>query len=132
MVATVYMFDETASGVRTSAISMNLEVTAIRLRDLIEHRVRQEVAAHNAAGDQRRFRGLVQPTDSERTLNGFLFRTPRALNADTQVHVALEAFEKNGFFVLFDDRQVEDLDEVLPLSQNNEVSFLRLVPLVGG
>jgi hypothetical protein len=42
------------------------------------------------------------------------------------------AFKRNGFVVLVDDRQVTDLDEVLEVSADTEVSFVRLVPLVGG
>jgi hypothetical protein len=44
----------------------------------------------------------------------------------------LEAFTKNGFFVLVAGRQVADLDEVVDLSAASDVSFVRLVPLVGG
>jgi hypothetical protein len=39
---------------------------------------------------------------------------------------------RNGFFVFVGDRQVDDLDEVLTLAGTDVVSFVRLVPLVGG
>ena len=46
--------------------------------------------------------------------------------------VAVEAFSRNGFVVLVDDRQVESLDAVLDVSRRTEITFLKLVPLVGG
>lgn len=49
-----------------------------------------------------------------------------------QADRALEAFSHNGYVVLVDDRQVEELDTVLELSRGTEITFLKLVPLVGG
>ena len=54
-------------------------------------------------------------------------RSPR-----TPVEVALRQFQSNGFFVIVDDRQRTDLDEVLHLRPDSRVSFIRLVQLVGG
>jgi hypothetical protein len=74
----------------------------------------------------------VQPTDAERALNGYRLRRPRALDAEEQVRAALEAFEANAFFLLFNDRQVESLDEELVLTERGVVHFVKLLPLVGG
>jgi hypothetical protein len=79
-----------------------------------------------------RFRGLVQPTDSERTLNGYRLKQPRAINATAQLAKAIAAFQGNQIIMLVDDRQVESLDEEITLRPNTRVSFLRLTPLVGG
>ena len=43
----------------------------------------------------------------------------------------LEAFP-NGFIVLVDDYQVQELDEEIALRPETSVTFLKLVPLVGG
>jgi len=45
---------------------------------------------------------------------------------------AIEAFGRNGFVVLVGDRQIEELDQELELASATEVTFLKLVPLVGG
>jgi len=103
----------------------------VLLRDLIRHRVREEVAAFNARPSSR-FNGLVQPTDSEHTLNGYALRRPRRLDWEAQAESAVEAFMHNGFFVFVGGRQVDDLDEELTLADTDVVSFVRLVPLVGG
>jgi hypothetical protein len=106
---------------------------ALTLRHLIRTRVREEVAKANAAiGEGRAFRTLVQPTDAEATLNGYRLRKGRTIDWRRQADRAEQAFLKNGFFVLVDGRQVEELDEELALTADSEIRFVRLTPLVGG
>jgi hypothetical protein len=127
----VTITDATASGRETARMLLNDVPNPILLRDLIRHRVREEVARFNARPSPH-FNGLVQPTDSERTLNGYALRRPRRLDPEAQAKIALDAFTRNGFFVFVGDRQVDDLDEELTLADTDVVSFVRLVPLVGG
>ena len=44
----------------------------------------------------------------------------------------MAAFEKTGFLILVDDRQITDLDTEIEIHHDTAVSFLRLVPLIGG
>jgi hypothetical protein len=74
----------------------------------------------------------VQPTDAERTLNGYQLQAKRRIDWEQQYALALRAFEGNGFLLLAGDRQLMDLDEELELRHDTSVTFLRLVPLVGG
>lgn len=127
----VIVTDATASGLETARLLLDDVPSPILLRDLITCRVREEVARFNA-GPATRFSGLVQPTDSGWTLNGYALRQPRTLDWQRQAATALEAFRHNGFFVFVGDRQAGDLDEELTLSEADVVSFIRLVPLVGG
>lgn len=48
------------------------------------------------------------------------------------MRAALEAFERNGFILLVEDRQVETLEEEIRVRPDTQVTFLKLVPLVGG
>lgn len=100
----------------------------LTLRELIRRRVYQEVAEFNA-NPSGRFRGLVQPGAAERALDGG--RT-RRIDWQRQFEAAVEAFGRNGFVVLVGDRQVTDLDAEVDLGRDVEVTFLKLVPLVGG
>jgi hypothetical protein len=127
----IVLADTTVSGAETARLLLDDVPSPIRLRDLICHRVREEVARYNAHPVSR-FNGLVQPTDAERTLNGYVLRTPRALDWRAQADTALRAFGRNGFFVFVGERQIEDLDEELTLAEADVVSFVRLVPLAGG
>ena len=131
MEAALRIYDETPGAERKPAATLRLASEKITARELIHRRVEQEVAAFNATKDNV-FQGLVQPSESERLLNGFKLKKRRPLDVDEQVKVALEAFSRNGFVLLFDDRQVEDLDDVVIVTPESSATFLRLVPLVGG
>lgn len=117
-----------------SAPVLELDVpAAVTLRDLIRTRVREEVAKANAAiGKGEAFRTLVQPTEAEATLNGYRMRQGKTIDWQRQAEKAEQAFGRNGFFVVVDGRQVEDLDEELALSADSDIRFVRLTPLVGG
>lgn len=125
--------DETAFGPGGSFFSFTIEVENDRVtaEELIRERVRQEVEEYNARRPEY-FRGLVQPTDAERTLNGYKLKQPRALDWEEQYEKALDAFGRNGFILLVDERQVESLDEVIRVEADTAVTFLKLIPLVGG
>lgn len=129
--AMVSFVDETTAGERSSAWHLEIFEERLPLREVIRRRVFQEVAEHNARGGDL-FRGLVQPTDTERTLNGFKLKQPRRIDPEEQAARALEAFSRNGYIVLLDDRQVEELDAVVELTRGTRITFLKLVPLVGG
>ncbi len=130
---TLTLYDETLPGERTPALSLSLLSSRITLRELIRRRIYEEVQQYHAAPSEAIFRGLVTPSPAERLLNGEKATPPkRRIDWEAQYERALQAFVHNGFFVLVGDRQVEDLDEEIELKVNTEVSFVKLVPLVGG
>ena len=85
-----------------SLVRHELEIpAAVKWRDLIRTRVREELAKANAAiGEGRKFRTLVQPTEAEATLNGYRLRKGRTIDWRRQADEAETAFARNGFFVL--------------------------------
>jgi hypothetical protein len=111
--------------------TLSLPANQLTIRDLIRQRVEHEVAAYNAQQPEY-YQGLVQPTAAEQTLNGCRMPRQRDVDAGAQVRRALDAFERNGFVILIDDRQVERLDDWVILGPATVVTFLKLVPLVGG
>ena len=127
---TVTIIDESLSSQKLSW-SLDLLDETLSLRDLIRQRVYQEVTEYNAR-QSGPFQGLVQPTDAERTLNGS-HRTRRRL-LDWQAHYekAIEVFSQHGYLVVIDDTQVTDLETLLELHTTTRVTFLKLVPLIGG
>ncbi len=104
---------------------------SITARDLIRSRVYQEVEQYNSHQPEV-FRLLVQPGDAEQTRNGFRMPRPCTIDPEDQFEKTVEAFERNGFVVLVDDKQVERLDANIALKAETMVTFLKLVPLVGG
>ncbi len=127
----VMFVDETTSGSRSDGWGLEIAEERLTVRELIRRRVFQEVAEYDARTPGV-FQGLVQPEDAERVLNGYALRTPRRIDPETQTELALKAFAGNGFLVLVGDRQVTELDEEVELGLGTEVTFLKLVPLVGG
>jgi hypothetical protein len=131
MAATLTVYDETLSGERTHSLTLAFLTERTTVRELIRRRVYEEVQEYNLQ-EPDYFRGLVQPTDAERVLNGYRLRQRRKIDWEEQYQRAVEAFERNGFLILVDDRQAEHLDEEIEIRLNTQVSFVRLVPLVGG
>ncbi len=79
---------------------------SITARELVRLRVREEVARANVSG--------------------------AALSWERQADAACEAFYRNAFVLLAGQRQIDSLDEVIDLTVEHTVSFIKLVPLVGG
>lgn len=129
LVAMVEFVDETTTGGTRVAWELEIFEERLALRELIRRRVFQEVAEFNARPG-RPFRGLVTPRAVERALNPAT--APSRVDAEEQFRVAVEAFGRNGFVVLVGDRQVEDLDAIVELRAPTQVTFLKLVALVGG
>lgn len=129
--AVVTVHDETSLGETTGELTLEFLTERVTAREVIRSRVYQEVTEYNArqAG---LFRGLVQPRDAEQTREGFRLRTPRRIDWKEQFDAALASFAKNRFLLLVDNQQVTDLDAEIELHHDTSVSFLRLVPLIGG
>lgn len=100
------------------------------IRELIRSRVYQDVKDYNASQSDT-FRGLVEPGKAERTLNGDRPKR-RQIDWEVQAAKAIEAFDRNGFILLVDDEQAEDLDAEIVIEPGMAVTFLKLMPLVGG
>jgi hypothetical protein len=123
--------DETFAGKILNEISIKVSGERLTVKDIIEARVYAEVEDYNNKLTQI-FTGLVQPTDAEVSLNGFKLRRIKKIDGEKQVYTALDAFQKNGFFVLIDNKQAESLDEEVLVSNESTVSFVKLTPLIGG
>jgi len=123
--------DETAAGQRTRTFSLDFLTARITVEALIRKRVQEEVDEYNRAAGEL-FQGLVQPQGAERTAQGYRMAAPRPIDAEAQALRALDAFTRNGFIVIVDHRQMERLEEQIELRSCTEISFLKLVPLVGG
>ena len=133
MLTKLLIRDETTASLGKTEHTFTVHVSGekISIRELIRQRVTQEVEEYNSR-QPAVFRMLVQPSDTERTLNGFKFHKPRLVDPDTQYEKAIEAFEGNGFIVLVDNYQIESLDTEIAFQPETSVTFLKLVPLVGG
>jgi hypothetical protein len=110
---------------------LDLLTERITVRELIRSRVYQEVKDYNTRQPEY-FRGLVQPTNTEQKLNSYKLKKPRQLDWENQFAQAIAAFEGNGFLILVDDEQLTELEAEIVITPTTVVTFLKLVPLVGG
>lgn len=131
MPTTLTIHDETASGQKTNTFTLDCLTERMTVRELIRARIYQEVQDYNQK-EPEYFRGLVEPTNAERVLNGYRLRARRKIDWQEQFERSLQAFERNGFFVIVGNKQAESLDQQFDVHVDTEVSFVKLVPLVGG
>ncbi|MDB5706633.1 MAG: hypothetical protein JWN66_3749 [Sphingomonas bacterium] len=133
----------TGAGERRPALELRLVSERITARDLIRRRIADEVETANrqradfAAGHARSRSFLIPLGDDapEVRLNTPSARPAgraRLFDEQAEFDRAITAFEQRVFILLFDDRQVEELDEAIALTPESEAVFLYLTPLVGG
>ena len=123
---------------RRPAVQLRLASERTTAREIIRRRVDAELQAlaeHRAAhAPNRSFLIDVEATSPEARLKTFLKRRPprpeARLRAETER--AFAAFDRQRFIMLFDERQIERLDEEVVVAADSQVVFLYLTPLRGG
>lgn len=128
---TILIKDETFAGKILNEISLDFKTEIVTVRDIICERVFKEVSYYNSKLPEY-FNGLVEPTDAEKTLNGYKLKPKQIIDGEKQAYVALDAFQKNAFFLLIDTIQSESLEQEVALRKDTTISFIKLTPLVGG
>lgn len=123
--------DETGTGKLINELNLLVNTSMLTVRELISQRVRAEVENYNKTKEEY-FNGLVQPTESEKTLNGYKMKERKYINPEHQVNKALESFESNVFFIVANNRQLETLDEHILVDDETTLIFIKLVQLIGG
>ena len=145
MAALLKIVDEhfgTTADQRRPAFELRLASERITARELIRRRIADEVEALNRkhsdyAAGHARSRSFLIAID-ERSTEAKLNTSParplgmQVFDEAAEYGRAICAFEKHQFILLFDDRQVDDLDEAIALTENSGAVFLYLTPLVGG
>lgn len=128
--------DESPTGQSLYELALDFLSERITVRELIRERVHHEVREFNRRQTDSVFHGLVQPTDTEQVLNGrpseYRLKQPRPIDWEAQFARALEGFARNAYFVIIDGQQVESLDQEFVIGPATNVSFVKLVPLIGG
>lgn len=102
------------------------------LRDIIGEKVLAEVA--KAREKQVHYVSTRYLTDEDLSWvkDGALKPTPREIDPERETEKALEAFRKQRYFVFVDGSRRDDLDEMIPLTAETKIQFVRVMPLVGG
>ncbi|CAA6676889.1 MULTISPECIES: hypothetical protein [unclassified Lentimonas] len=141
--ATITICDERVGSEKEVVLTLNSLTETLTVRELIRQRVYQEVEDYNRqlieAPSEPLRKLLVTPTKEEQHLNSKASKiakgrvtSRRAIDWELQFQEACKAFERNGFFVLVGDCQVESLDQAFSVKVDTDVTFIKLVALVGG
>ena len=137
----VSLVDEVPGKHREVLGTMTAATPAITVRELIRARLELELERSQdkaAEPDTTSRPATPGATTTPRTprntpqANAARHKQPTQPETEALVAVALAGFEAGRFFVLVNDHQVAALDEVVPLANATEVTFLRLTPLQGG
>jgi hypothetical protein len=131
MSVTITIKDETSTGKVTHQIPVSFSSELVSVKEIIKARVYADVNNYNRRLPEY-FQGLVQPSDAEKTLNGYKLKERRKVDPEKQHLTALDAFSKNGYFMLIDNIQAESLEQMVVITPSTEISFIKLTPLVGG
>jgi hypothetical protein len=113
------------------------ESRSIVLSELLTEIVRAEIRAFRDRQSQRRLTKVLGLVEIEAgvalgKIDSGGSEVEHVVDELGAVENALQAF-KDGFYLVFiDDRQQEDLEELVALTDRSELLFLRLTPLVGG
>ena len=129
--STITITDERPAARQKTSFQMDFLEDRLTAREFLRRRIYEEVQSHNSANPAL-YNGLVTPTNLEQQLNRASPKAPRKIDWEAQYQKALEGFAGNAIIMLWNDRQIESLDEILELSEGSTATFLKLVPLIGG
>ena len=126
---------------RVDTLPLRLASERVTAREIIERRVRSEIAQLRLPDAERQQAVLsylvaYRSSPVERLLNGPRRRVApppgMAWDEAAEVERAIAAFAAGRYLLFVDDRQVDDLEAPLTVTPDSEAMFLRLTPLVGG
>jgi hypothetical protein len=131
------------SGIASDFARIDFARPTITVRDLIHERVRLELERIEAlrkigsyaltpTPEEQRLNAACRPSQLADAMLGDDDAGPDVSKGQRQMRAAEEAFEQGRYYVLLDDRQVEDLDQVIDLASVKQATFLLLTPLRGG
>lgn len=131
MQAAIQFIDEVfGAGARqrkTTGPRLRVVSSSIAVRDLIAERVRAERATRLQQKD-------VTPAtrDELAQLLWSPVESHRKRTEEQDIQIALDGFRDRSFLLFWNDIQVEDLDQLVPVLEENEALFLKIMPLQGG
>ena len=109
----------------------------LTLRSLLDHVVRQEVAAFkNRQAERRLLHALTAKQIDEGLAKGKVdsggSTLDQQVDVDAAIAAAIEAFQDGLYLVVLDEIELKDLDAPVTLSEASRLTFIRLALLAGG
>lgn len=139
---TILIKEEVFGVSQHQSTKIQLEKNAISLAELIQIKAINAAKTHNKAVEAKEVKHHAWLNEEERILNKAVIekQTERyqklvqaqVVDEEKISYEALAGFQSNAYFVIVDGKQRLDLEEVLELSEDSEVQFIRLTSLAGG
>jgi hypothetical protein len=117
------------TGQRTVQTCLSLPEAILTVRELIAHKVRQEIAEYTAgkrpglSGEYLSPEALIRAETPETFVPGEIH---------TEIAQAQQVFAARDFMIVVDNRRLFDPEEVVTLQPDTQVEFIKILPLVGG
>jgi hypothetical protein len=138
----IRIIDEQFGKTKTPIFDLIYAQETITAREFITRRVEEEIAQiqekqkdpQRIKAQHRMFLAGLTKTSPEVFLNNSpkSFHRIKAIDVNRAIKTALSAFRAGHYFLLFNDKQVENLDDLLILRPESEAIFVQLTPLIGG
>ncbi len=126
----VSVLERTFGGDSTDRYLVQLADSRMKVKDLIRACIDDRVASLKVDAADTGGRVFFAQPETEALLNGR--RQPKESRIETQYERAYSAFTANQILLLVDEQQYTDLDEEVVIRPQSSITFLRLMPLVGG
>lgn len=127
----IIIHDETQSGCILNQVKLKVSKHRITVKELIKLRIFQEAEEFNAKRSSH-YSGLVRPDHAKPVLSGFQLDPSYRIDPQKQYYIAMDAFKRQGFFVMVDEEKIDDPEYAIAIRSCPRISFLKLVPVVGG
>jgi len=115
-------------GQRVVPLHLTLPVATVTVQELIAYKIQQEVA--ECVAQQRS--GLSGEYLAPEALINAGAEACQPGPVAEEIARAQEAFSKRGYMIVIDDQRILDPHVVLTLHPQNQIEFIKILPLVGG
>lgn len=115
------------TGQRLSHVQLALPVARLAVRELIAHKVRQEVEECLTRQRSALSGEYLAP---EELLRAVCSATPGTVG--DEIVRAQRAFVAQAYMIVVANRRVWELEDMLTLDPTTQVEFIKILPLVGG
>ena len=116
-------------GQRRLQVDVLLPSPSLTVRDLIAHKVTQEVSEIAA---QQRSGISGEYLSPEALIRAPSLDTLAPGTVDAEVAQAQLAFVDRAYMIVVDDRRIWDLDTTIVVAPQTRIEFIKILPLVGG
>ena len=103
-----------------------------QIRDLFIHRKLDAEKARQIL--QRQY--LTETDVQEQSVHGVVKhpteKPQKEIDPQTEITKAHQGFQQSTYIIVIDGKQIEKLDEVVTLTAQSKITFVRITPLVGG